>query len=196
MGISFVYIGRDENTLKDMLPVEKLGDQLPLELGGGSAYGFDPATANKTGVAAVPGFLGVDPNTITELNEPLKPIAFSRGPRGGQGNNNPVMAQLLSPGNPTTQKMLQSMLPTLLPSLSKDFKLSDMFPPGGIVTSEMDVLLAAVQKDHPSWLSKMPPTFKQPQNESTSHAAGPAHQDGTVGGHGAMIRAIYRLDNI
>lgn len=195
MGISFVYIGRDENTLKDMLPVEKLGDQLPLELGGKSGFGYvpKPAGANKTGVAAVPGFLGLDPETITELEEPLKPMAFPRAPWGDMGNNNntSMLGKLLSPSNPSTQKMLQAMLPTLLPSLPKTFKLSNMFPPGGVVTSEISVILEAVRKDHPTWLEGLPPMFRMPKNEGAAHQEGAVHG---AGGHTAMIRSIYGLD--
>ncbi|TLD32149.1 hypothetical protein E2P81_ATG05125 [Venturia nashicola] len=195
MGISFVYIGRDETTLEDMLPVEKLGDQLPLELGGKSAFGYvpRPAGANVTGVAAIPGFIGRDPETITEVEEPFKPLGFPRAPWGVQGNNNnsSMLRKLLSPSNPATQKMMQAMLPTLLPSLPKDFKLSDMFPPGGVVTSNMDIILTAVRKDHPDWLAGLPPMYQAPRNETSAHQEAAAH--GT-GGHSAMIRFIYGVD--
>jgi hypothetical protein len=190
MGISFVYIGRDKATLKDKLPVEKLGDQLPLELGGGSAFGYAaPVNTSKTGISAIPGMLGLDTSTITELEEPLAPMKMpGSGFFGGGGNSTSFLGQLLSPSNPTTQKMLQKMLPSLLPSLPKDFKLSDIFPPGGIVTSNMDVLFDAVKKDHPTWLSGIPQVLlKEPKDEGAGHADG-GH------GHKAMIRAMYGLD--
>ncbi|KAE9963117.1 hypothetical protein EG327_001675 [Venturia inaequalis] len=196
MGISFVYIGRDEDTLGDMLPVDKLGDQLPLEMGGKSAFGYvpRPAGANVTGIAAIPGFLGRDPETVTELEEPFKPLSFPRFPWGDQVNNNKssMLGKLLSPSNPATQKTLQAMLPTLLPSLPKDFKLSEMFPPGGIVTSDVEVILSAVQKDHPDWLAGMPPKFRAPQNETVAHQENAAHG---AGGHSAMIKSIYGLNS-
>jgi hypothetical protein len=183
MGISFVYIGRDATTLKDKLPVEKLGDQLPIELGGGSAFGMYRSNTTKSPIA-LPAILGPDPNSITELEAPLPPMktpAFSLG-----GNSSSIFGQMLNPSNPTTQKMMEMMLPSLLPSLPKGFKLSDVFPPGGIVTSNMEVLFEAVQKDHPSWLSAMPkPLFKQPAKEGADHQEG---------GHRAVIRAIYGLD--
>lgn len=200
MGISFVYIGRDEATLKDMLQVEKLGDQLPLELGGKSAFGYAPrpAGSNATGgAAAFPGFTGRDPETITELEEPLKPLGrpeIAWADQGNNKNNASMLGQLLSPSNPATQKMMQAMLPTLLPSLPKDFKLSETFPPGGIIISNMEIIIAAVQKDHPEWLAGMPPMFRVPKNETL------AHQEGAVqgvshgaGAHSATIRSIYGL---
>ncbi|QDS69179.1 hypothetical protein FKW77_000002 [Venturia effusa] len=183
MGISFVYIGRDENSLNDMLRVEKLGDQLPLELGGKSGFGYvpRPRDANTADIPAVPGFLGIGPEDITELEEPLKPRSFPRIPQGDQGNNNTsVIGKLLSPSNPATQKLLQAMLPTLLPSLPKEFKLSELFPLGGIVTSNMDIILAAVQKDHPDWLAGLPPYFRQPQGEAKT----------------SLLRAMYGLNSL
>lgn len=189
MGISFVYIGRDENTLKDMLPVEKLGDQLPLELGGKSYFGYVPRAAgiNKTAMTTMPGFSGVDPESITELQAPLKPLSYaSWASWGSPTNKTSILGKITSPSNPETQKLLQALLPTLLPSLPKDFKLSDMFPPGGIVMSNYEVIMAAVEKDHPEWLAGMRPRLRAPKNE-----AGAAHG---AGGHTAMIRSIYGLD--
>jgi hypothetical protein len=168
MGISFLYIGRDENTLKDRLPLDPRSDELPLELNSMSAmgiirptnsskgldfsdvlkaYGLPPSTDIATIVPGLPkGFNTSDPFIEVPLGPPWKTSAFDFSgwgfevpSFGGFNLSNPTFKSFLD--------MFNGMAKKCLPSLPKDFKLSNIITQGGIVTSETDVLELAIYKD-------------------------------------------------
>jgi len=65
MGISFLYIGRDEHILKDRLPVDPRSDESRLEVGYKGTMGIikAPNSATSLNFASALAAFGLPPNT-------------------------------------------------------------------------------------------------------------------------------------
>jgi hypothetical protein len=198
MGINFLYIGRDESTLKDKLRIESGMDELPLEFNLTSAFGMSfgnntntfnvssilsqwgmPAGFNISKfIPGVPaGFNASDPY----VDAPFPPFqlpkfnmsSFLPGIPGLSGLSN-----ALSISNPLILSLSDTMLKTFLPNLPKDFSLSKIYVPGGIILSEMETLFTAM-RDSP-WMK----AFGSPPFGGLAFG-GP--------GTGVLTRSLYQL---
>lgn len=196
MGISFLYIGRDEHTLKDKLLIEsqyELG--FPIEMNmTGSPYGRRPAPGNNSRPTNISSLLPGVPAQYIEavvprgfnLSEPYveKPFPPLRIPRKPQQvfNLSALMpwlpedtAKLMTE---TAVSVFEDSLKTYAPGIPKDFKFANLYSPGGVVISEMEGLISGLRKAG---------ALKGP-------AASMGGEDGHVaGGHmrRLMVRSMY-----
>jgi hypothetical protein len=165
MGINFLYIGRDEHTLKDRLLIESRLDELPLELNLTSAFGLtmgllgnNTSAFNLSNILATLGlpkdtdlskFIPGIPRAFNTSNpyveapfQPFQPAAINF--------TFPGMVPGLPPGfngsDPTIVKIVDGMLKVFVTGLPKDFSVGNIFVPGGIVVSEMETLMEAMIK--------------------------------------------------
>jgi hypothetical protein len=138
MGINFLYIGRDAVTLKDKLPIDPRVDQLPVEMNLTSVFSkigsyipgssSSPASTEIEWVDAPPYNPKKRPTYVLDLSTIIPGF--------------PKMTELYKAAG-KADELLSIFLPGLLP---KDFKLSKVFVPGGVIVSEMDVLRQALSK--------------------------------------------------
>src|ERR1700760_3658326 len=174
MGINFLYIGRDESTLKDRLRIENGMDELPLEMNITSAFEMMPGAAGfrlnnistvlsnfglsnlnfSNYISGVPADFNLsDPHVVVPF-PPFQPPNFnfniSSFLPGIPGLGSLMNASSLN--NPQMLSMADGLLKTFVPGLPKDFSLSKIYVPGGIVLSEMETLMIAM-RDSP--LTKM-----------------------------------------
>ncbi|KAF2671726.1 hypothetical protein BT63DRAFT_422253 [Microthyrium microscopicum] len=147
MGISFLYIGRDENTLNDKLPfsLTPIGG-LPVEMNYTSPYprtnvsamlaGLGiPMTANLSQIipGIPPWFNLSDPRVIA----PITP--FNR--------TMPLPVQHQTAQTPAFfSDIIDKMLVAVVPGLPKEFKVSNIYVPGGINLSQMELLMEEMLK--------------------------------------------------
>jgi len=106
-----------------------------------AVYGI-PANANLSSIipGVPPGFNASDPFVEAPF-PPFRPPFFNRtspipGLPGGFNTSDPLV-----------MSMLDGMLPTFVPGLPKDFKLSNVFVPGGIIINEMQILMDTILKN-------------------------------------------------
>jgi hypothetical protein len=170
MGINFLYIGRDEATLKDKLLIEPSFDiGLPDELAGLAPSTPSPVTSNSSSNTAGPSALSslfaafdissLIPTVPRGFNfsspyvvAPFDPISM-RGPNMSSSTATPTPSSVSSvPAGGSSALfdsmigMVEGMLKSFFPDAAKDFKVSKLFSQGGIVTSEMEGLIRAISK--------------------------------------------------
>lgn len=172
MGIHFLYIGRDEATLKDKLLVEVTSDEFPKEMNitGGIAalrppLPYPPPPGMPVSNASAPlsfesllDMFGQPRNTNFSIYFPTVPPTFNASHPFVEepfAPNPPPEVDLSKymPGlpkgpfnitNPVYFNMVESLLKTFVPVLPKDFNLSSVITSGGIVTSEIESIVDQV----------------------------------------------------
>ena len=163
MGISFLYIGRDEATLHDKLRLEsRYADSFPVELNLTSGWGRGGRRANWKepnltsiltgyGINITGNLSAVFPNLPPDFNisdpyveAPFPPFQFPSFNRSSRLI--PDILKGFNLTNPHILEMLDGILPTFIPGLPKDFKLSNVYVPGGIIMSDLRTLMDAIRK--------------------------------------------------
>src|ERR1700753_3709872 len=162
MGINFLYIGRDENTLKDKLRIETLYPEAPLQMNMTGVFGMrgrgrgNSSAFNASAVLATLGRpAGTDLSKFLpgfppgfNLSEPFVEAPFP--PFKPRAFNFPSMIPGIPRGfnasDPVSVKKMDGILKTTVPGLPKDFSLSNIYVSGGIVLSEMETLMTAIYK--------------------------------------------------
>jgi hypothetical protein len=153
MGISFLYIGRDESTLKDKLLIEptyELGFPLEMNISvgifGGAQGNRTTSAYNSSSILSMlpPGLLPAGFNTSSPYVEaPFPPIRIR-----------PMNLTAILPWLPAdlftlsdaAVGMFENALKNMFPEVPKDFRFSKLYSPGGMVISELEGLIRGIQK--------------------------------------------------
>lgn len=144
MGINFLYIGRDENTLNNKLPLDPRGSILPIELGGVDPYSKTNASSLATSpvkfIDAIPAPRQRPKSMSIAVMLPFLPTSYTKGLS---------MTSLMA--NASIQSMLETVAKKLVKGVPQDFKISKILLPGGINLSEikdlqMKIAAARAQK--------------------------------------------------
>jgi hypothetical protein len=167
MGISFLYIGRDEHTLNDRLLLESPSELgFPLEMNvTTSPYrprgNFSANTSNMTSLqamlsrfdaATLSSILPPDFNmSAPYVTKPFNPIPYRR-PVPNKPNTVPSKPSTVPalPVDPVatehTMAMLEGYLKKVIPGIPKDFKFSKLYAPGGFIISELEELINGIKQ--------------------------------------------------
>jgi hypothetical protein len=163
MGISFLYIGRDEATLHDKLRLESRWiDGFPRELNYTGGWGRGGRRANWKepnltsiltgfGIPVTGNLSAVLPGLPPDFNisdpyveAPFPPFQFPSYNRSSRLV--PDFLKDFNLTNPHILEVLDGVLPKFIPGLPKDFKLSNVYVPGGIIMSDLRTLMDAIRK--------------------------------------------------
>jgi hypothetical protein len=155
MGISFLYIGRDENTLKDKLLIETpTGSGLPQEMNtttsffGGARGNTSTSAFNASSILSryPPGLIPTGFNFSSPYVEaPFPPIQIPRRPLNLTALIPWLPADVFKLPDSTVSE-LEDLLKSRMPGIPKDFKFSKLYSPGGMVISELEGLMSGIRK--------------------------------------------------
>jgi hypothetical protein len=183
MGISFLYIGRDENTLKDKLLIEtrtELG--FPEEMNvtaspfGGARGNMSASAFNTSAILSryPPGWIPAGFNLSSPYVEaPFPPIGIPARSLNLTALIPWLPADILKLSD-SAMSMWENILKNVMPGIPKDFKFSKLYSPGGMVTSELEGLISGIRKGM---------GFKDPMGEDV----------GAGGDHHFLGRSLRRL---
>src|ERR1700712_1336332 len=158
MGISFLYIGRDEKTLKDRLLLDPRSNEVPLEMNFTDTFGV-MARAPASNLSALFLEHGISPEgnltsifpTIPpdfNISEPFVAAPFPpiRMPFINFWSYLPGLPANFNISDPSMKGLLDDAIIKYLPELPKGFKLSKVLVPGGIIKSEAEPMLEILLK--------------------------------------------------
>src|ERR1700760_2154031 len=149
MGINFLYIGRDEKTLKDKLRLESRYDEPPIQMNMTSMFGRrmrGQGNSSAFNISSIFAAFGKPANTDLSKFLPGLPPGFNESepfveapfpPFKARAFNFPSMIPGIPSGfnasDPIMVKNMDAMLKATVPGFPKDFSLSHIYVSGGIV---------------------------------------------------------------
>jgi hypothetical protein len=160
MGISFLYIGRDEHTLQDKLRLEtpsELGFPIEMNISASAYRGpRGNVSVNTTDMSSLKTMLSrFDAATLSTIippgfnisepyvTKPFNPIPYRR-PAPNTASTKPASVPDFKVSD-TTMEMVEGILKRLLPGIPRDFKFSKLYAPGGIIISEIEGLVNGIK---------------------------------------------------